>query len=63
MPDEQIITIHDGGRFVVGDALIIKQSHPWYVRFWRWVIRYKPPVYKVVSVDRENDEIGLTEVF
>lgn len=38
-----------------GDLLTITGMwQPWYVRFWRWLTRYKPPAYRVSDVTQST---------
>lgn len=57
MTDPAKITSASHG-FERGEMTIISGlSVRWYKRLWRWLIRYKPPVYKIVRVDEDTFEI------
>lgn len=51
-------------RFYLGQKITLTDCPPWYVRLWRWawrrVTRYKPPVYVVTDVNREDGVITYT---
>jgi hypothetical protein len=49
-------------RFATGDTIVIVWPVRWYVRAWRWVTRYRPPVYTVAKVDRQLGAITWSQV-
>lgn len=34
----------------LGDSITFWEPKPWWVRLWRWITRYKAPVFIVTSV-------------
>lgn len=41
-------------RFETGDIITFHTREHWYLRLWRWLTRYKPPVYVITKVDENT---------
>lgn len=47
---DDLVTFSGHG-YKVGDVITFTQRQRWYVRLWRWITRYKPPVMKITEID------------